>query len=618
MASYYPGLTELPFTYDQYDVVKFGAAILLSGIGLASWLVYAASDGVRVRTVRGAGWVLLGFLAWSALSTAFSVHRPTAIFGTYGRFEGLIAFACYAAIAFLGVQVLDSPRRLRSLAAAFVASGSLVALYGLVRSQGLVTVPEETLLFESGRAFSTFGNPDMLGVFLLAPMVLALGLALSEPDVRLRGVFWVAFALSAATLVLTYTRAAWLAALAALVALAVAAWRFRPRLSRVDMGFLALVVAGLSLVVVRSATAETGVTNVVERFLSLFDVGSGSIASRLDIWRGALNLISDRPVAGFGPDTLFLVWSRYAPAETLRVLEGGLVDSAHSLPLQVGAGIGIVGLLLYGVLVVGALVRGVVSVARAPRDSEGVLLSAAFCVALGAMLLAALASVTTVGIGATIWLLAAACAAPSARRLPRIFRPHPAPAYGGAALLGAGALVLAWTVLSADHAMAKARIEAGSLRGIEWAERAVARNPWNEEYRLELGLQHQDRFLAHVEERDMARALDRFGKAESVFVALIDSSPYFEPGHYALADHYLLGARIIDSRYADKAIEAAERAALYAPGAPRTIGTMALALSAQGRGAEAETVLREGLERMPGNSYLEGLLGVVTGEAGDE
>lgn len=618
-ASYYPGFSDsaLPLTYDQYALVKFALAILLAGVGLAAWLVHATATGARVRRVRHLEYAVGALLAWSLMSTLFSVHRPTAVFGTYGRFEGLIALVSYAMIAFVALQVLDSQQRLRELAVTFVVSGSIISAYGLLQSFGVLAAPEGTLLFETERAFSTYGNPDMLGLFLLIPVALSLGLVLSESELRLRATYWVAFALSAAALLLTFTRAAWLAFALAIVVTGFAAWRLRVRFTRVDVALSALVVLGLLGLGVRSVASGSAVTNVAQRFLSLFDAGSGSVASRLDIWSGTLALVAVRPLAGFGLDTVFLVWGSHASPGAAAVLAKGQVDSAHSLPLQLAAGMGVIGAVLYFVALVWALVLGVRMVLDR-RETRGMFLLAAYCVALVSLLLASVVSVTDAGLGVLIWLLAAAIAAPSAQSSASPVRLPMSAAVAVAVTLTVTVAGLSGMLIGADHAMARARIEAGTQQGIEWSARAVARNPWNEEYRLELGLQHQDRFLDLSARGQTPLALDQFGRAEEVLLVLNEKNPWYLEGHLALADLYLWATRFIDSGYAEEAMKAAERARERSPGSPGTIGVTALALAAQGRTVEAEAALSEGLRVMPGNEYLEGLLELVSGTDGSE
>jgi O-antigen ligase len=87
------------------------------------------------------------------------------------------------------------------------------------------------------------------------------------------------------------------------------------------------------------------------RFLTVFGTGESrdaSAQSRLDLWRDCLDVMSKRPLLGVGPDHWQLVVHEYGwPPGKL----------AHSLWLQIGAEIGIVGLLLLMTYYVGCAWR---------------------------------------------------------------------------------------------------------------------------------------------------------------------------------------------------------------------------------------------------------------------
>ncbi len=604
-ASYYPGFsaTALPLTYDQYAIVKYAITIACAGLGLAAWLAYAVSGKAQLRRAGRLEWLGGGFLCWAAAATALSIHRPTALLGVYERFEGMVAFLAYVVLGFLALQTLAEPRRLRQFAIALVASGCVVAAYGLLQSFGVLRAPEGTLLFEAGRAFSTYGNPDMLGMFLLVPFCLSLSLALETPSVGQRAGWWFAFVVCAVALLLTFTRASWLAAVAALVLLGVAARRRAVRLQAVDAAFLALTVLGLVVVGVRSLTSGTGATNVAERLITLFDTASGSVASRLLIWSGTAAAIGARPVFGYGPDTLLLVWTERAPASAMKVLSEGQVDSAHSLPLHLAAGIGVVGALLYLAVPVGALVVSA-KAAFARRDDSAPFLVAGIWVALTSVILASLVSVTDAGLGVLIWMLAGALASQSARTSDISWEKGRVPGWAAAVVSCVASVWLAVVLTSADHAMAKARIEAGSADGIAWAERAAERNPWFEEYRIELALQHFDTFVALAESGQSKSALEAFERSEAVLLELGAANPRYRSTHLALADLYLAAGRIVDPAYNAKAEGAASDALKVAPGSPQAHAVMVRALLAQGRVSEAALVLEEGLRYAPGDAGL--------------
>jgi O-antigen ligase len=145
------------------------------------------------------------------------------------------------------------------------------------------------------RVHALYGSPDNLGLLLdrVIPLWLASMVLIPLPPwPRLAG--WVVGGVLAATLILTFSRGAWLAVgVGCYFALAVRLRHARPML--VAAAVLAVVVVGFESSRVASALAS-GHSHTVER--------------RVDVWSSSLRMLRTRPLFGVGPDN-FLHY--YAP-----------------------------------------------------------------------------------------------------------------------------------------------------------------------------------------------------------------------------------------------------------------------------------------------------------------
>ena len=197
-----------------------------------------ASGGKLRRTP--VDWLILAFLVWVALTTVTSVHWPTALFGKPRRYEGLLTFVNYAVIYFLVLQFADRAarvRRWRRRSSGRASSSPATALLQFIgRRPGRAGA---TLPFEANRAFSTYGNPDLLGGFLIFSRdgrPRRSRSSSSRPAWRL--VYWAGFGLNGLALIVAFTRGAWIGGAVALVLLGVVAWRQRAplRAHRLDPG----------------------------------------------------------------------------------------------------------------------------------------------------------------------------------------------------------------------------------------------------------------------------------------------------------------------------------------------------------------------------------------------
>ncbi len=242
---------QLPLTFDQFDIVKVFIQRVLGLVAIGAWAWDMALNGGKIRRTP-VDWLILAFLAWVALSAVFSIHPPTAVFGKYRRFEGLLSFVNYALIYFLVLQYADRPSRIRTLAQTVFWAGVVVAGYGVLQSLGRDIVRWGKLPFEVNRAFSTYGNPDLLGGFLMFSVFISIGLALAEERLSWRAVYWTGFLLNMWCIVVAFTRSAWVGSVVGFFFLVLLAVRQRVPWKPIDWGFAGTIGALVAAIVVRS------------------------------------------------------------------------------------------------------------------------------------------------------------------------------------------------------------------------------------------------------------------------------------------------------------------------------------------------------------------------------
>jgi hypothetical protein len=161
-------------SYDQFDIIK---VVTLRAFVLLMLVVWAWRMLMTRKAVIRRGpidWVILAFLAWVLISTIFSVHVPTALFGKYRRYEGFISLLTYGTLFFLTTQVLTSFNQVRSLMRTTLVSAGIISAYGVLQAVGWDFLTWGQLPFDANRAFSTFGNPDLLAGYVALMMPIAL------------------------------------------------------------------------------------------------------------------------------------------------------------------------------------------------------------------------------------------------------------------------------------------------------------------------------------------------------------------------------------------------------------------------------------------------------------
>jgi len=297
---------------------------------LAKGLIY----GTKIR-ISGLELSLAIFLFLLVISTALSLNLHMSIEGNYLRYDGLISFLSCIALFFVAVQSFKNKATVETVVRFGVVSAVLVSTYGIAQSQGLDPFPWAYRMFEGTRSSSTFGNPIILGGYLSLMLPLAVTLALQSKTSFQRTLNILATVLIAVCLITTMSRAAWVAGLFGLAILGVGYAQKK--------GFTARIVAipaAIAAMVVFLASLAVGLPMMAGKISSAFGF-NGSIDSRFLMWESAFKMVPERPLFGFGPDTLGLIFSRYEVPGLIKYDPSGTFDNVHNAFLQLAVTTGI-------------------------------------------------------------------------------------------------------------------------------------------------------------------------------------------------------------------------------------------------------------------------------------
>lgn len=606
----------LPLTYDQFDIVKvfLQRAIMLVAAGAWAWGILTKGGKIRSTKVE---WLVLAFLGWLILTTVISIHPATAVFGKYRRFEGLISFVNYMVVFFMALQVVDRPSRIRSLARSLTIGGVLVSTYGVMQFFGIDPAKWGALPFEPNRAFSTFGNPDLLGGYLIFPLAISLGLALTSEKTRGRIAYWVAFLMIAFCWLVAFVRGAWIGGAFSLAVIVFALIWGKAKLNAVDWSFSGAIAVVFAAVTARSLTSASEVTNVLARITSIFNFNEGSALTRFQIWEAAIAAIKERPITGWGADTFRLLFPKFKPeAYTQTAGYLSVADNVHNYPLQLATAVGIPGLLmLYGLFVWGLVISAPLAFVRS-KGTERLLLGA-FWAATAGYLVHLFFGLSVTGSTVFLWLCLGVLLSPGAT-----VKEVKAPSWG---LYAAVAVVTICAILSvanvsyvvADNYYLKGRVVSTGAQRVADIEKAIEINPYNDMYRSELGLAWQDMFVAKVSEGTLddptrqQQALTYFQNAEQAFLQTIEFVPTEYDNYVFLSNLYNQGGYYFNIDYVDKAVEIAKKGIEVEPYGPAVRVQLAFAYSNLGMYDEAIATAQRAVEM--DTNYIEAL--VALGDA---
>jgi O-antigen ligase len=317
----------------------------------------------RWRTGRAPtrlGLVLVGVAValplWSIISWLGS-GAPFAgsLFGWWGRSNGILSLIGAAALLFAASSLTRD--EFGRVVTWLLAGGALISLIGLAQLAGNQVVGGSP----DPQVIATLGNINFSAAYFAIILVLAVGRALdAAQSTSTRSVAGVLVLVTAALLFVNGSEQGPAAAAGGLLALAVL-WALSYRGPRRE-----LALASVGGVVLFAAGATLASFAGVGPLAGLWE--SANFRVRQGTWLTGWDILQSLPAFGTGPDGLQRYANEYAP-EFYAQLVGARsqLSAAHNVPLQYGATLGWLGLILWIALMVGVGIALVVCAARSQR-----------------------------------------------------------------------------------------------------------------------------------------------------------------------------------------------------------------------------------------------------------
>ena len=312
-------------------------SVVVGLLVLAAIVMWGRDALARRRVVLwdGVFWILLALLGIAVVSTVDigqSAERPLRQLRVP---SGPAHDRAAMTVTFLTAQLFSDRRRPAGARGSVVVGGAVVACYGLFRWRAWIRHRGEPPDWALARGFSTLGNPDNYGGYLIFPAAIAFGLRSARGEQVLGIAWWAAFTVTVAALLLCQVRGAWLGLLVAGIfggAYLSGAPGPVPARRPIALGLAVVVLVGAGLLV---ATASPTASPTCSPARARCRIGPAPAVGD----RGAGGRGFPAPGNGSG-----LVPLRLLPARgTDQEVTGGyraIADDAHSLPIMIAATLG--------------------------------------------------------------------------------------------------------------------------------------------------------------------------------------------------------------------------------------------------------------------------------------
>ena len=301
------------FELDRYFVPK---ELVLHVVALPLFLLLLT----RARTVRydAADALLAIFLVWSAFSTLLATNHWLA--------QRALAVSVSSAIVFWSARNLGAAGRHRPIIGAAAVATIFAAATCLVQAYGL-----ETTYFSLNRApGGTFGNRNFVAHICAIGLPALIYRALTARGAPTSTGWSAGVGLVAAALVLTRSRAAWLAVAGSLALLLVAFMLSRRYWRELPIGRRTMRLGGITVVCVALAIFLPNSLNwssdspYLDSARNMVDYSRGSGRGRIAQYLNSGRMALDDPLFGVGPGNWPVRYVEYADSDDASIADDGM------------------------------------------------------------------------------------------------------------------------------------------------------------------------------------------------------------------------------------------------------------------------------------------------------
>lgn len=297
--------------------------LLLICTALSLFLKVAINKNFKLKYFKTNAWVLMFVLV-------IGICAVTSISLEESRNIALLMIA-FVLSYFVVINTIENEKQFKFILYIFSIAAVITAFYGLYQYMFGDLYSQAWLdkeMFEDikMRVYSTFENPNVYGEYLILAIPIIAGLLWTEKGM-FKKLFWLgSLEVTMLALALTFSRGCWLGIILAIGLLAIMIDRRFILLGIVVLLFLPFVLP----------------ESIINRFLSIGNMGDSSTSYRVYIWMGTLAMLADYWFSGIGLgitsfNTIYPIYS----------YNNISAPHSHNLYLQLVVEFGIVGLIVF-------------------------------------------------------------------------------------------------------------------------------------------------------------------------------------------------------------------------------------------------------------------------------
>lgn len=346
-------------TTDHFYLPKVAAMIILA----LSFLAVLAINKIRFKDIVQKDRINISLFIYFILLAASvyaAENKVFAIIGVPGRWEGLLTITLYMFL-FITARLYLVPDE--GLFKIILVTAIIVSIYGILQTMNFDPFPRDVLRENwSKRAFSTMGNPNFLGSYIV--LIIPTSIYFYIINKNITGL--TAYAILFYCLLSTGTRGAWLGTIASIMAFAAIHYMYFRYSKGEFTRYIILIVITMLLLALYNFYTEgafidrfLSIKRDADEFLTNGDRADYSGANRGFIWKRVAELIKKRPLTGYGIENLGEAFKKYYTKDMIELWnEVRYLDKAHNEYLHIAVTSGIPSLLVYLTFISQIILKG--------------------------------------------------------------------------------------------------------------------------------------------------------------------------------------------------------------------------------------------------------------------
>ncbi len=550
-------------TFDLAKVTLFRMVVIALGL---FWLVKILKSTEIKLTHSPLNLPAVCFVLVGVLATVFSINPRLSFWGLYKYYSwGFSSVVGYVLLYFVVANNLgkDSLKKLFLFA---VLAGGIVAFYGICQYKG-VEIFSRMPKAPGARIWSTLGNANYLGAFLIMVFPLGLGTLLLTKSRLWRLVLAGVLGSFFICLLITLSRGAWLGFAGSLLLFAVVLRKsISKKLLRLSGLILILLLLSVALIFsfMEGGKSQQGL-KVFSRISSIVDLADPGIVARVSSWGSSLEMVQKHPLLGTGLDTYYLVFPSYRELSYLHSSGKNITAGyAHNELLQAVTTTGLLGVAAYLWFWFVFFYIGWKKCRSSAQQEEKIILTSILASGL-ALLIQNQFSFSVLTTSAYFWLFAGILVGGTGEPKVKRFKINLNTWLRSVLVMVAvvGSLFLMIKAIVPYHADLIYEDGLCYLKGknrkmaVERVEKAISLNPYVERYNMEIGGICKELAFSSKSQEERKHWLNR---AEESFQRNVDSYPEQPYNYLNMGTCYMWQAQMLGWDTVGKAIESFRKA----------------------------------------------------------